>query len=267
MIRIRSASTVHVPVDFTGVLPEAITGLSVSKVARLPIHVGNRIEEIGAVYSVIQDSSSTAELIFEGDFQNAARIGAGMSSGEIHLKGRFGMHVGAGLRGGSIHLNGTAADWLGAEMSGGEIHVCGEVGDAVGASYRGSRHGMSGGVIRIDGDAGDELGLRMRRGMIIVNGHCRDFAGSAMIAGTIAISGQCGYAPGAGMKRGTILMRTPPTQFGPGFVHAFTGKLSFMAILNSELLKFGWSSPRSDHVRVHRGDLVTGGRGEIIEMA
>lgn len=262
--------TLHVPssipLELDGITPDRVAGLSPLEVAKLPIWHGNRAEELGAFFEVVTNPRQTwADLHIAGDTRNVKQIGAGMKSGRITVESSVGMHAGARMSGGRLFLDSDAAEWLGAEMSGGEIEVIGNVADQAGAAYRGSRRGMTGGSILIRGSAGDELGLLMRRGLIVVEGACGEFAGASMIAGTLVLLGEVGERCGPGMKRGTILTAREP-KLPPSFRYSCDYRPAFVPMLLADLRKrevslhVGFGT----RVRCFRGDMLAGGRGEVL---
>ncbi|MBN9118519.1 MAG: formylmethanofuran dehydrogenase subunit C [Planctomycetes bacterium] len=262
-LTLRAPSTI--PLELDGILPERVDGLSPLEVAKLPVQHGNRSEVIGEFFDVAPDPHELADLHFAGDTRNVKHIGAGMTRGSVFVEGPAGMHAGAGMSGGALVLDAGAAEWLGAEMKGGVIEVRGRAGDQAGAAYRGSRRGMTGGTIVIRGTAGDELGLLMRRGLIVVERACGEFAGASMIAGTIVLLGEVGERCGAGMKRGTILAAREP-QLPPSFRYACDYRPAFVPMLLADLRKQHLTVPPAlgANLRCFRGDLLAGGRGEVL---
>ena len=262
-LTLRAPSTV--PLELTGITPEQVAGLSPLEVAKLSVRQGNRAEPLGDFFEVVPDRHRLADLHFAGDTRNVKHIGAGMTRGSVFAEGPVGMHAGARMSDGSLILDAGAGEWLGAEMQGGFIEVRGHAGDQVGAAYRGSRRGMTGGTIVIRGTAGDELGLLMRRGLIVVEGECGEFAGASMIAGTLVLLGEVGERCGAGMKRGTILATREP-RLPPSFRYACDYRPGFVSMLLAELRKFHFTPPPAlgDRLRCFRGDLLNGGRGEVL---
>jgi formylmethanofuran dehydrogenase subunit C len=259
-----------IPLEVDGITPERVAGLSPLEVAKLPVQHGNRSEPLGEHFDVTDRISvpRRADLHFAGDTRTVKGIGAGMSRGFVYVEGDVGMHAGAGMTGGELVIAGGAGDWLGAEMSGGEIEVIGSAGDQVGAAYRGSRRGMTGGSIFIRGGAGDELGLLMRRGLIVVQGTCGEFAAASMIAGTVVLLGAVGGRLGAGMKRGTVVCVAEP-KLPVSFRSAGEYRPTFLPLYAAELRRLGATLPAgfgSGTVRCHRGDLLTGGRGEVLVL-
>ena len=159
-------------------------------------------------------------------------------------------------------LDSGCDDWLGAEMTGGRIEVRGHAGDCVGAAYRGSRRGMTGGTITVRGDAGHEVGLLMRRGLIVVEGHAGEFAGASMIAGTLIVKGKLGRRAGAGMKRGTLLALGGVEGVSPGFRYSCEYEPAFLRLLLRAV-----ELPVSGKLTCYRGDMLTGGKGEVFVPA
>jgi formylmethanofuran dehydrogenase subunit C len=206
-----------------------------------------------------------------GDLSGVHWLGANMTSGKLVVLGDAGRHVGSQMRGGEISVQGNAGDWLGAELHGGLIQVTGKAGDLVGSAYRGSPLGMTRGMILIGGDAGHEIGHAMRRGLIAVAGNIGDIAGLNMRAGTILVFGDSGIRHGAGMRRGTLALlgrRAPPLL--PTFVKASRCQPLFMQMLYRKLRRLAFPVPESllgSAYDLYSGDLLEGGRGEILVRA
>jgi len=251
-----------IPLDVEGILPEQLKNLAARDVALLPVLHGNRREELGNFFDV--QPSQLADLHFAGDTRNVHNIGKQMREGRIFIENSAGRHTGAQMIGGSIVIDDSASDWLGAEMCGGNIEVRGSAGNCAGAAYRGSRHGMKGGSIFIRGTAGDELGSLMRRGIIAVEGRVGAFAGTSMIAGTLALLGGAGGRLGAGMKRGTILVRGD-AEPAAGFRYSCDYEPQVLPLLLREIRQFDGSLLPDAPLTVccHRGDILTGGKGEL----
>ncbi len=253
------------PLELYGVTPDKVANLSAAEVARLPILYGNRRDELGQFFDVT-GSPTPGQLHLVGDTGRVKGIGAGMFAGAIHVESDVGPHAGAGMTGGVLTIGGNAGDWLGAEMEGGRIEVGGAAGHQVGAAYRGSRRGMTGGTILIRGEAGDEVGLLMRRGVIAVGGRCGQYAGASMIAGSLFLVGGVGPRVGAGMKRGTIVTFGPALELPPSFRFACRFKPSILAVYAASLRALSFPVPSylgESEVDCFRGDLLTGGRGEV----
>jgi len=245
-----------IPLDVTGILPETVANLSALEVAKLPVLFGNRTEELGQMFDV--KLGRQFDLHFAGDASNVHNISKGMTAGFVFCEDTVGRHAGAQMSGGQLMLDMSAGDWLGAEMRGGFIQVHDSAGDCVGAAYRGSRRGMTGGKIELLFHAGHELGLLMRRGTIIVHGDTGEFAGASMIAGTIVVQGRLGARAGAGMKRGTILALGGIAEVSAGMRYSCDYSPTMLPLLGKSL-----NLPVPPRVRCFRGDVLTGGRGEL----
>jgi formylmethanofuran dehydrogenase subunit C len=245
-----------VPLEVDGVLPERVANLSAIDVAKLPLLHGNRTEPLGDHFDVT--TSALADLHFTGDTRNVHGIGRRMTGGSVAVDDAAGRHAGAQMSGGQLVLDGGCDDWLGAEMRGGRIAVRHWAGNCVGAAYRGSRQGMTGGSILVRGDAGHEVGLLMRRGLIVVEGNTGEFAGASMIAGTLVVQGRSGRRAGAGMKRGTLVALGGVEEVSPGFRYSCECEPAFLRLLLRAM-----ELPAMERVTCYRGDVLTGGKGEL----
>ncbi|MDB5306641.1 MAG: formylmethanofuran dehydrogenase subunit [Gemmataceae bacterium] len=262
-LTLRDASPI--PLELDGVTPDRVSSLTPLGVAKLPVFHGNRKEEIGQFFDVTGDPSQ-GWIQFAGDTTNVKSIGAGMTSGTVSVEGHAGPHAGAGMTGGHLIVDGGTGDWLGAEMGGGFIEVRGDAGNQVGAAYRGSRKGMTGGVILCRGAAGGEAGLLMRGGLIVVEQGCGEFAGASMIAGSIFVFGKTGDRLGAGMKRGTIFAGGVD-ELPPSFRYSCEYRPTFLPLYLRPLKAVMAAVPDPSvggPVSCYRGDLLHGGRGEIL---
>ena len=266
MLKLTRRDTHPVPLDVAGITPDRVAGLSPLDVAKLPVLHGNRREELGQHFD-LSTTRAIADLHFAGDTSNVKHLGAGTTGGSVFVEGAAGMHAGAGMTGGTLTLDADGGDWLGAEMKGGTIEVRGDAGHQLGAAYRGSRAGMTGGTIVVRGDCGDEAGLLMRRGLIVVGGRCGAFAGASMIAGSLIVLGRVGSRAGAEMKRGTVVAGGGCDGLPPSLVRVCVGRPTFLPLWWAELVRLGLALPESlrgtDWV-TYRGDLLTGGRGEVL---
>ena len=151
------------------------------------------------------------------------------------------------------------------------IQVRGSAGHLVGAAYRGSQRGMLGGTIVISGSVGNELGHTMRRGLIAVAGDAGDLIGFNMLAGTILVFGRVGIRHGAGMKRGTIgLLGDERPELLSTFRYACQFQPQAMNLVMREVQRFGITVPKEIQLngyQLFNGDLIEGGRGEILLRA
>ncbi|MCH8045945.1 MAG: formylmethanofuran dehydrogenase subunit C [Planctomycetes bacterium] len=256
-----------VPVEIEGLTPEAVRDKSVAEIEQFEIYHGNRKLPLAEFFSVSGDASDE-QIVFEGDLSGVHWIGAHMTTGGVRVEGNAGRHVGSEMRGGEIHVSGDASDWVGGEMHRGLIHVRGRAGHLIGAAYRGSPRGMTGGTLLIGGDVGNEVGHTMRRGLIAVGGSIGDTAGFNMIAGTILVFGGSGIRQGAGMRRGTIGLFGPdPPDMLPTFRRACRYRPDVLGLLFAELRRNDFAVPEAlltAQYDLYHGDLLEGGRGEIL---
>jgi len=250
-----------IPLEVDGILPERVANLSALEVAKLPVLRGNRTEPLGEHFDVTP--STKADVHLAGDTRNVHNIGRGLTGGTVFAEDTVGRHAGAQMTGGHLTLLDGCDDWLGAEMKGGQIKVRADAGHCVGAAYRGSRRGMTGGRIHVRGDAGHELGLLMRRGLIVVEGNTGEFAGASMIAGTILVKGMLGRRAGAGMKRGTLLALGGVEEVSPGFRYSCEHHPAFLGLMLKSLRE-DIELPVMGAVKCYRGDVLTGGKGELL---
>jgi formylmethanofuran dehydrogenase subunit C len=259
-----------IPVEIQGFTPNWACDKSLAEIERFRIFHGNQNIPLAEMFNVTGDASDQ-QFEFEGDLSGVHWIGAEMSAGRIRIQGSTGRHVGSEMTGGEILVDGDASIWLGAEMHGGFIHVKGRAGNLVGAAYRGSVKGMTAGTILVDGDAGNEIGLSMRRGLIAVGGSAGDVVGFNMIAGSVLVFGDSGVRPGAGMRRGTIGLFGPnPPHLLPSFRYTSTCQPQFVLLMLRTLQRKGFRVAETlfkANFDLHRGDLVTVGRGEILHRS
>ena len=259
-----------VPVEIEGVTPQALRGETLDEIRRRQIFQGNRKVALGDFFAVSGDSADES-LRLEGELSGVHWVGAKMQRGQIYIDGDVGRHVGSEMTGGRIEVAGNAGDWLGGEMHGGRIRVRGRAGHLTGAAYRGSSRGMTGGTILVAGDVGNEIGHTMRRGLLVVGGNVGDLAAFNMLAGTILICGEGGIRHAAGMKRGTLafLGQWAP-ELLPTFRFACRYQPTVLTVLLRELRLQGFpvgDDLLSTQFDLYNGDLIEGGRGEILIRA
>jgi formylmethanofuran dehydrogenase subunit C len=257
-----------VPLEVERLTPDVAKSLSLAEIESFEIFQGNRKIPLAEFFSVSGDPSDEV-WEWHGDLSGVHWIGAKMASGRMYIQGNCGRHLGSEMIGGEIHLAGDAGDWAGGEMHGGLIHVRGSAGHLIGAAYRGSARGMTKGTIFIEGDAGNEVGHTLRGGLIAIGGKCGDMAGFNMLAGTILLFGETGIRHGAGMKRGTIGFFGPAPPMLPTFRRAGRYSPEALRLLAQELKRFGflkWKQLLSP-VELYNGDMIEGGRGEVLIRA
>ncbi len=269
-LTLRWREKTELTVEGAGLDPGSLGSLSSTEVALKQIPVGNTQAELGDLFALEGDAAD-GHLVIEGNLKNVRRIGQGMASGRLTVKGNVGPEAGSGMSGGSLTIHGDAGPWAGAEMRGGILRIHGNAGDFVGAAYPGSRLGMKDGVILVDGNVGEDVGLSMRRGLIAIMGGSGDGLGRGMVAGSIFAFGAVGKRLGAGMKRGTLALFGKTGILPPGilptFVASGTLRPPFLSIYLKQLKEWGFPIPEatfSGTLHRYNGDLVEGGQGEIL---
>jgi formylmethanofuran dehydrogenase subunit C len=261
------SQTSPIPIEVEGITPDRVQHKSLAEIQRLRVYHGNEKSILADFFAVAGDPTDGA-IRWEGDLAGVHWIGAKMTSGRVHVAGSAGRHVGSEMTGGQIVVDGHVSDWLGGEMHGGLIHVRGDAGHLTGAAYRGSPQGMTGGTILVGGRAGNEIGHSMRRGMVAVAGEAGDLAGFNMLAGTILMFGPCGIRHGAAMRRGTIgIWSKQRPELLPSFRFASRLRPQFLPLIFAQLQRLGFAVPDEAigaDVDLYHGDLLEGGRGEIL---
>jgi formylmethanofuran dehydrogenase subunit C len=269
-LRLTLKARTSIPLEVEGITPDFVRGKSLAELEKLEILQGNHRLPLAEFFSVSGDFADEI-MQWQGDLSGVHWIGAKMSSGKVVIEGNAGRHVGSEMTGGEIHVLGSAGDWVGGEMHDGLIRVRGSAGNLVGAAYRGSAKGMTSGTILVEGDAGHEIGHSLRRGLIAIGGKAGDLAGYNMLAGTLLLFGEAGVRIGAGMKRGTIgLLGAKKPRLLPTFHHACRCQPDVLPLLFADLRKRGF--PVADELftssyDLYNGDLIEGGRGEILVRA
>lgn len=244
-------------VDLSGVLPS-----SEGDLARLKIGYGGRSVDLGELFEV--SGKADGRLTIESGGGGLDRVGAGLSQGEIVVKGDVGLSLGQRMTGGVIVVKGSAGDFAAAELSGGKIAIASNAGARLGAAGDGSKRGMSGGVVVVGGSVGPRAAERLRGGVVMIEGDAAENAASDLIAGTVAIVGKIGPNAGRGMKRGTLFLRSAEG-LSSGFRDAGEHDLVMLRVLtrrSHELAAFLGANPVS--ARRFAGDLNIGGQGEAL---
>jgi formylmethanofuran dehydrogenase subunit C len=253
-------------VNCAALTPELLAGKSRADIAAVRIECGGRDIAVADLFTLAGDDVSN--IVIDGGSARLDRIGEGMKSGTITVRGDAGAYLGRGMRGGTITVEGNAGAYCGSGMKNGVIRVAGNAGDFIGAALPGEHRGMQGGTVLVAGNAGARAGDRMRRGMLLVEGDCGDYCGSRMGAGTIAVLGGVGSNPGFAMRRGTLVLHQSPRLL-PTFADAGNHDLGFLVLLYRAWRAFPssrFAAIPEDAIRVRRyvGDLGNGGRGEIL---
>jgi formylmethanofuran dehydrogenase subunit C len=256
----------QVPLEVEGILPETLREKSIAEIEQAEVFHGNESRKLADFFSISGDLSDN-HLVWSGDLTGVHWIGAKMTEGSLLVEGPAGRHIGSEMRGGKIEVAGDVSDWVGGEMHGGLIRVRGNAGHLVGAAYRGSARGVTGGTILIDGNAGNEIGHSMRRGLIAIGGDAGDLVGFNMLAGSIFVGGRSGIRHGAGMRRGTIgLLGPKPPPLLPSFRRAcrFQGGILRLVAAALKRHQMSLAEQMNATVDLYNGDLIEGGRGELL---
>ena len=251
-------------VDFGGVLPARLAGMTADEVARLQVRHGNELLALGELFDIAEVLAEAPELRLEGDLSRFDAIGQGLDGGVLHIDGAVGDRLGLSMRAGEIRVQGAAGQLAGCEMAGGLIDIAGDVGDFAAGALPGSMDGMRDGTLIVRGNAGARCGDRMRRGTLVLHGDAADFLASRMVAGTIAVAGRVGAHCGYGMRRGTLVFAGPSPAVPSSFVSTHQDIVVFWTLLRRSLAyhggRFAALPARAPYRLV--GDLAVDGKGE-----
>jgi formylmethanofuran dehydrogenase subunit C len=210
MISLRPLRDLKFPIAAKCINPDVFQEKTLRQIELLQVWEGNKQKRLGDIFRIdeiiTREQSDSQVIEVCGNVSKVQRIGSGMESGEIVIRGNAGMYVGEEMRGGKIIVRGNAGGWTGSMMKGGSIEIHGNTGDYLGAPYRGSVEAMRGGKITVGGSVGNEVGAYMRRGVIEIHGNAGQFAGFRMLDGTIHIQGDCEARAGACMTEGKIVV-------------------------------------------------------------
>jgi len=252
-------------IDLAGVVPDRLAGLSLDAVKRVPVRADQRSAALGDLFTVTGD---TGDGILEcrGDFSAVHHVAAGMAQGTVRVAGCVGRHAAASMTGGRLEVAGDAADGLAVEMAGGEVHVLGNAGDNLAGVLPGSDHGMRGGLVTVAGDVGRVAAQRMRRGVVAIGGACGAAAAFELRAGTLLVAGAVGPHAGLGMRRGSLVSLVARPAVPATFSRGRSWTPPFIPLLLTRLGRAGFrpALPLPSRFRHWHGDLLTGGRGEIL---
>ncbi len=234
-------------VDAACLIPGRLRRLNQTAVAGLELCCGPDTVAVGDLFEVSGAGTEEERLVLAGDLRKFDWIGAGMSNGEIEVRG----DVGA---------------WAGAEMSGGVLRVIGRTGARLGAAYPGARAGMSGGEIAVTGDAGEEAGAGMRRGLVAVGGSTGAGTGLRMLAGTVIALGGIGAEAGLGNKRGSLVSGRPvqplpgyalATRFRPPALRMQLRRVRELGLtVDDAMLRGSWARWSGDRTELTRGEIL-----------
>jgi formylmethanofuran dehydrogenase subunit C len=222
--------------------PERLRSLGVSGVQ---IRCGREMLALGDLFDVT--GRADEQLVLAGDLRRFDGIGAGLTGGEVVVRG-------------------DAGAWAGAEMSGGVLRIFGDAGPRLGGAHPGTRVGMTGGEIVVTGDAGEEAGAGMRRGLIAVGGRIAAGAGLRMLAGTVIALGGIGAEAGLGNRRGSLVSGraieplpayTFATRFQPPALRLQLRRARELGLtLDDALLGGTWARWSGDRTELTRGEIL-----------
>jgi formylmethanofuran dehydrogenase subunit C len=253
MISLYPKKEFKLPVVAKCINPDVFQGKTLKEIGQLELWEGNKKRKLGELFKVEEGSSTETVIIINGDVSKVRRIGAGMTSGEIIVKGDVGMHLGEGMKGGKITVYGNSGGWAGSMMTGGTIEIHGNAGDYLGAPYRGIPEGMKGGKIIVYGNVGNEAGAYMRKGLIKIYGNAGQFVGLRMHDGLIYVQKNCEGRAGACMKDGTIAIG--------GFMESVLPSFTFEGVKKRVKIEEGDVVEVSFYLFL--GDLTENGTGKL----
>jgi formylmethanofuran dehydrogenase subunit C len=234
-------------VDLSEVLVGSWASLSPRELSGRPVYLerdgGARLGDLFEL-----DGSAEGRIRFEGQLDQADRLGAGLSEGEVTVDSSVG------------HEAGLA-------QAGGRLDIGGDAGPRVGAALPGFKRGMTGGELIVRGSAGAEAGAAMRRGLLVILRAAGDRTGLGMIAGTVVVFGATGADTGLWSKRGSVVALgrvTPP----PTYFYACTCQPAYLRLLLTRLHSSYGLPVRPRHLngfyRRYSGDMAELGKGEIL---
>lgn len=232
-------------------LSEVLTGpwstLSARELCDRPVYLErDGRAAFGDLFGV--DGHPDGKIRFVDDLEQADRIGAGLSEGEVIVDGSVGREAGLAQAGGTLDIGGDA-------------------GPRAAAAPVGFKRGMTGGTLIVRGSAGAEAGAGMRRGLLVIARDAGERTGLGMIAGTAVVFGSVAADAGLWSKRGSVVALgpiSPPLTYS----YACTFQPAYLRLLLSRL-RTGYGLPvRPRHLngfyRRYSGDMAELGKGEIL---
>ncbi|MEO8089246.1 MAG: formylmethanofuran dehydrogenase subunit C [Gemmatimonadales bacterium] len=234
-------------VDLSEVLVGSWTTLSASELSARPVYLErDGSASLGDLFAL--DGRPRGSIRFVGQLDQADRLGAGLSEGEVMVDGSVGREAGLAQAGGRLDIGGNA-------------------GPRAGAALPGFKRGMTGGELIVRGSAGAEAGAAMRRGLIVILKAAGDRTGLGMIAGTVVVFGAVGADTGLWSKRGSVVALgkvTPP----PTYFYACTYQPAYLRLLLTRLRSSYGLPVQPRHLngfyRRYSGDMAELGKGEIL---
>lgn len=234
--------------DLSEVLAGSWAALSARELANRPVYLELDGElHLGDLFRI--EGHPGGKIRFVGQLDQADRLGAGLSEGEVMVDGSVGREAGLA-------------------QAGGRLDIGGDAGARAGAAPLGHKRGMTGGELIVRGSAGAEAGAAMRRGLLVILRAGGDRTGLGMIAGTIVVFGAVGADTGLWSKRGSVVALgriTPP----PTYFYACTYQPAYLRLLLTRLRSSYGLPVRPQHLnglyRRYSGDMAETGKGEIFE--
>jgi len=244
-------------------------GLSLSALRGLELPYGTEQAPLAELFRA-QGASRPRHLVFDPGSPWFDRLGMGLKSGRIEVRGDAGEALGQEMRGGRIEVRGDVGAWAGAGMSGGEIYVAGSAGDALGGALPGKLPGMRAGCIHVRGNAGRRVGEAMRRGLILVEGGAASECAARMRAGTVIVLGRIGPRMALGMRRGSLVLARRPAALPATFNYSGRFEFGMLRLLFLHLARsrqeLQFCRKLSIVAERFSGDLSVGGKGEVLTL-
>jgi len=233
--------------DLSEILAGSWTTLSPSELAARTVYLERDGKAaLGDLFQI--EGVSTGRIEFTDDLALVDRLGAGLQTGEVLVRGNVGREAGLAMAGGVFDIEGNA-------------------GPRAGAAPLGYKRGMTGGEMIVRGSAGDEAGTLMRRGLLVIGRTAGALTGRGMIAGTVVVLGAAGTDTGLWSKRGSVVVLgkvTPPETYA----YACTCQPMYLRLMLTRLRKTYHMPIQRKHFtglyQRYSGDLAELGKGEIL---
>lgn len=219
--------------------PNTVAKKSIDEIAQIKILKGNREKELGEFFDIEGESAeepAEIKIIINGSVDRVKFLGAGMSAGEVLIKGNAGMHTGDDMKGGKITIEGNCADFCAMEMKGGEFEVQGSAGNYLGGAKRGTWMASSKGKIVVHGNVGSEVGswLNGKAMLIHIEGNAGAFLATHMNAGIVIVDGDVDPRVGGEMSGGIIIINGKLAEILPSF--SYVGEVGEIQISEEETI-------------------------------
>lgn len=252
--------------DVSALSLPALAALDATRIAALPLRLGNASVDAGELFQVTVSASQEDALVVRDSCDRLDGLGAGTARGRVEIFGDAGAFVAQGMSGGQVEVHGNCGAYAGTGMAAGRLHVHGSAGDFAAAALPGQGAGLQGGTLVVDGDVGARAADRMRRGLLLVAGSTGEHCAARMIAGTVSVLGRVGPGLGLGMRRGTVLVRELPDPLAATFSRTGIHSLNFLNLFRQNLSQAGYAAHGRDGQQVQRwvGDRAVGGLGEVL---